>query len=124
MSSPKSGAMTAGLMLVLLAINAGITYGGGYLLHLSLLGVLAGVNLIVIGVWMTDNPMAFAAITFPDIGALAAFPRRNLAIIGLIMVSSAITATAGAASPALCFGLFALFLLGISLINLEFSANS
>ncbi|XP_062192467.1 uncharacterized protein LOC133895962 [Phragmites australis] len=118
MSSPGSRAMTTGLMVVLLAVSASITSGGGDRLHLNLLGVLTGVNLIVIGVRMTDHPMAFVTITSPNIVALAAFSHRNLDIVGFIMVSSAITAVAGVVSPALCFGLFALLLLGISLINI------
>jgi hypothetical protein len=112
MSSRGRSVVTTGLTIVLLAASQGVSSGGGYGLLLCLLGLLAGVDLMAVGIWMADNTSATAV---PAIGVLACFLRRNLTLIGLITASSAVTAVAGETSPALCIGFFVLLLLGLSM---------
>ncbi|TVU43073.1 hypothetical protein EJB05_09509, partial [Eragrostis curvula] len=100
---------------MLLAVSAG-EYG----VLLGLVGILVGANFIAVGVRMAEEP------TVPPIGhsvfaagvggELPAFGRRNLEAAGVILASSAFTVVAGEASSELCFSMFALLLLGISLI--------
>ncbi|KAG2577169.1 uncharacterized protein LOC120677687 [Panicum virgatum] len=116
-----SMAMTAGLIIVLLAVSAaGFNFGGGgFGLLLSFAGVLAGASIIAAGVRMADDdpaapvgPAAFDGTA----RALAAFLRRHLAVVGLVVASSAVTAVSGEAGAVLCFGMFALLLLALSII--------
>ncbi|KAL6658921.1 hypothetical protein ACP70R_002961 [Stipagrostis hirtigluma subsp. patula] len=118
MSPPGSSAMATGLIILLLAASVGINSGsGGYLALLSFTAVLAGVSLIAAAVRMADDPTASRAAVSPGGGALLSLPRRDLAFMGLVLASSAVTAVAGEADPALCFAFSALLLLGISLIT-------
>ncbi|TVU43070.1 hypothetical protein EJB05_09506, partial [Eragrostis curvula] len=111
----------AGFAVMLLAVSAGVG-PGEYAVLLGLVGVLVGANLIVLGVRRTADeepttPVGVAA--FAGVGALAAsFLRRNLVGAGLILSSSAVTAVAGEASPELRCSMFALLLLGMSLITI------
>jgi len=112
-------AMAAGLIIVLLAVSAaGFNFGGGgFGLLLSFAGVLAGANIIAGGVRMADDP---APPTGPAVFAGARAPaRRKLAVLGMILASSAAMAVAGEARPALCFGTLALLLLALSLTTIE-----
>jgi hypothetical protein len=43
--------------------------------------------------------------------------RRNTAAVGLVVASCAIAVVSGEAEPVLCFAMFALLLLAVSLIN-------
>ncbi|TVU43072.1 hypothetical protein EJB05_09508, partial [Eragrostis curvula] len=116
MRSRMSG---AGFIVMLLAVSAGVgsdEYGA----LLGLVGVLVGAILVGVGVRrmaeeeeLTATPIGHAA--FAGAGALirSFFLRRNLAVAGLLLASSAVTAVAGEASPALYFSFFALFLLGM-----------
>ncbi|RLN04919.1 hypothetical protein C2845_PM13G05760 [Panicum miliaceum] len=111
--------MATGLIVVLLAVSAGVNFsGGGFGLLLSFAGVLAGANNIAAGVAMADDPAPAPPVgpaAFAGARALAAFLRRHLAVVGLAMASSAVTAVAGEAGPVLCFGMLALLLLALSL---------
>uniref|UniRef100_A0A0A9B767 Uncharacterized protein n=1 Tax=Arundo donax TaxID=35708 RepID=A0A0A9B767_ARUDO len=116
MSTRGSSVMATGFAILLLALSTAIG-SSGFGLLVSLVGVLAGANLIAVGV---HDPAPIAAAVFAGVGALTALLRRNLAAAGLIMASSAVTAIAGEAGPALCFAMFALLLLGISLVTTGF----
>jgi len=125
--------MATGPITILLAVSAGVNFsggggsgqllrfalaganiiagGGGFGLLLSFEGVLAG------GVRMADDP---APPTGPAVFAGARAPaRRKLAVLGMILASSAAMAVAGEARPALCFGTLALLLLALSLTTIE-----
>ncbi|TVU00933.1 hypothetical protein EJB05_53621, partial [Eragrostis curvula] len=105
-------------VLSLAVISAGVSLSACGLL-LSLVGVLAGVNVIAHGVrWRTDDPTTLIIGAAVLAGVVGAFPLRNLAVVGIILASSAVTAAA--AGPALwlwCLSMFALLLLGLGLIN-------
>ncbi|KAG2577170.1 hypothetical protein PVAP13_6NG085500, partial [Panicum virgatum] len=122
MSARGGGKATAtGRIVLLLAVSAGINFsgggGGGFGLLLSFAGVLAGANIIAGGVRMADDP---APPTGPAVFAGARAPaRRKLAVLGMILASSAAMAVAGEARPALCFGTLALLLLALSLTTIE-----
>uniref|UniRef100_A0A0E0LRY6 Uncharacterized protein n=1 Tax=Oryza punctata TaxID=4537 RepID=A0A0E0LRY6_ORYPU len=110
--------IATGCAIAFFAVGAGISFGSHGLV-LILLGVLAGVTLVAVGVWTTDcSPAAFScSATLHGISLLVAMAlRRNIAVVGLVMASSAITAAAGEASPALYFSLLATLLVGVSLI--------
>ena len=92
---------TAGGAIAFFAAGA-----GGHGLVLSLLGVLAGVIIAISSAALHGIPLLVAV----------ALRRRNLAVLGLVMASSAIAAAAGEASPARSFILFATLLVGVSLI--------
>lgn len=92
---------TAGCAIAFFAAGA-----SGHGLVLSLLGVLAGVIIAISSATLHGIPLLVAV----------ALRRRNLAVLGLVMASSAIAAAAGEASPALSFILFATLLVGVSLI--------
>ena len=110
---------TTGLTVALFAASVGITSGGAFGSLLSFAGVLAGASIITAGVVMANDgpaaPAGPAACDGPR--SLAAFVRRHLAVMGLAVASSAVTAISGEAGPALCSGMFALLLLALSLIT-------
>ncbi|CAO2205977.1 unnamed protein product [Urochloa humidicola] len=123
--SPQSKPVIAtGLVMALLSASLGVNSGSfGFGLLLCFLGLLTGVNLMAVGVWMAGNPSATIPASPPGIRALATFPHRNLAVVGLMAASSAVAAVAGEASPVLCGGFFALLLLGVSLITIGVLAS-
>jgi hypothetical protein len=103
----------------------GVT-GGGELL-IDLLGVLVGANFIAAGVRrMDEDPTTPTSPAAPAVsGALTAFPRRNLAVVGITLSSAAVTAVSGGeAGPVLCFAMLALFLLGLCFINMAVVRSS
>ena len=118
MSNPGSRAMSIGFTVMLLSVSAGIMIhsgaGGFGLLLLCFTGVLAGANLVAVGVSMTDVPAAFGGAR-----ALGAFVIRwnTAAAVGLVMASCAVTVVSGETEPVLCIAMFTLLLLGVSLIN-------
>ncbi|CAL4997087.1 unnamed protein product [Urochloa decumbens] len=122
MNTPESKARVAGLALLLISVSAGINFGaGGFVgLLLCFAGVLAGASLVAVGVRMADDSAApvVPAVFIGGARTLAAFLRRHLAVFGLVMASSAVTAVSGAAGPLLYFAMFGLLLLGLSLINI------
>ncbi|XP_066325887.1 uncharacterized protein [Miscanthus floridulus] len=125
-----SRATATGLALTLIAVGVGVSSTGGFALLLSFGGVLAGASLIAIGVRMADDDPTAPIGRFGvlpagvRVRALVHCLRRNLALVGLLLASSAATATAAAAAadrevaPVLYFCAFALLLLGISLLNI------
>jgi len=126
MAAPGSWATATGLVLTLIAVSAGVSSAGGFALLLSFAGVLAGASLIAIGVRMADDDPT-APIGRPGVlpagvrvRALVHCLRRNLALVGLLLASSAASAAAAdrEAAPVLCFCAFALLLLGLSLLNI------
>ena len=112
--------MATGFIVALFAASVGIISGGTFGSLLSLAGVLAGASIIAAGVVMADDDRATPAgpAAVDGARALAAFLRRHLAVVGLAMASAAVTAVSGEAGPALCFGMFALLLLALSLITI------
>ena len=115
--------MTAtGLALTLIAFGAGVGSAGTLVLLLNFAGVLAGASFIFVGVRVADDPMApigRPGLLSAGVRALLHCLRRNLALVGLLMASSAVSAAADReAAPVLCFCAFALMLLGISLLNI------
>ncbi|CAO2187221.1 unnamed protein product [Urochloa humidicola] len=123
MNTPGSKARAAGLALLLISISACINFGASaFGLLLCFAGVLAGASLVGVGVSMADDPAApIVPVVFDGARALVAFLRRNLAPVGLLMSSCAcaVTAVSVEAGPVLCFAMFALLLIGISLINIR-----
>jgi hypothetical protein len=104
--------MAIGFTVMLLSVSAGIHFSaGGFGLLLSFTGILVGANLVAVGVRMHEHPVVFDGAC-----ALAAF-MCNTAAVGLIMASYAVTVVFGEADLVLCFAMFALLLLGVSLIN-------
>jgi hypothetical protein len=116
--NPRSRVTTIGLAIMLLGISAGV--GSGELgLLLGLVGVLVSANTIAAGVRrMGEDPATPSSPAAPAcLGALTAFLRRNLAVVGIMLSSAAVTAVSGGeAGPVLCFAMFALFLLGLCFI--------
>ncbi|CAL5010620.1 unnamed protein product [Urochloa decumbens] len=112
MSTLGSRPRAAGLVILLISAGA-----GGFALLLCFAGVLAGANLVPVGVHMAHDDLApVVPAVFDGARALAAFLRRHLAVVGLVLASSAFTAVSCEpdADPVLCF---AMLLLGLSLIN-------
>ncbi|CAO2187231.1 unnamed protein product [Urochloa humidicola] len=108
MSLQSQCVIATGLVILLVSASLGVNAGScGFGLLLCFLGLLTGVNVMAIGVWMADNP----SVTVPT------FLRRNLAVVGLVVASSAVTAVAGEASPVVCGVFFALLVLGVSTIT-------
>ena len=109
---------TTGLTVALFAASVGITSGGAFGSLTSFAGVLAGASIIAAGVVMADDGPAAPASPAACDGAcaLAAFLCRHLAVLGLVAASSAVTAVSGEAGAVLCFGMFALLLLALSII--------
>ncbi|RCV29799.1 hypothetical protein SETIT_6G042100v2 [Setaria italica] len=113
MTTPGTTAMFAGLAILLFSVSAGFNSGaGGFGLLLCFAGVLAGANIVAVGILAPVVPAVLA-----EARALAEFLGRNLAVVGLVMASCAVTAVSGEAGQVLCFGMFALLLLGLSLIS-------
>jgi len=119
MSTPGSRVMTIGLVIMLLSVSTGMHFGGFGLL-LCFVGVVVGANLVVAGVGMADGPAPnpIVSVAVGGAGVLAAFVRCNAASVGLVMASCAFPALSSEEDPALCFGMFALLLLGVFLINI------
>jgi hypothetical protein len=110
--------MTIGLTVMLLSVSAGMHFGSFGLL-LCFVGVLVGASLLAVGVRMADGPTTpMVPAVFAGARALAAFVRRNTAAVGLFMASCASTVVSDEEDPMLCFGLFALVLVGLNLINI------
>lgn len=87
-----------GFVVMLLAVCAGV--------HSGELGALLGFAGVLVGVRRMQQP------------ALMPFLHRNLAVVGIILVSAAVTAVVGdEAGSVLCGALITLFLVGVSLIN-------
>ena len=119
MSTPGSRAMTIGLTVMLVSVCAGMHVGaGGFGLLLCFMGVLVGASLVAAGVSMNDGPARIVPVVSGGARALAVFVRRNTAAVGLVMASCAVTAVSGEEDPVLCFAMFSLLLLAVSLINM------
>ena len=123
MTIPGSMARAAGLAIMLISASVGINFGagGGFGLILSFTGVLAGANLVAVGVRMASDPEPAAPVVpavFTGARALSYFLRCHLTAAGLVMASCAVAAVSGQASPVLCLGMSALLLLGLSLISI------
>ncbi|KAK3121154.1 hypothetical protein QOZ80_8BG0647170 [Eleusine coracana subsp. coracana] len=116
-----SRATAVGFAIMLLAATVGI--GSGELgMLLGFVGILVGASFVAVGLRMGDDqttPIVHAV--FARVNALVTpFLHRNLAVVGLVMASSAVTAVAGGeAVPVLCFAMLALFLLGLCFINIR-----
>ncbi|CAO2187229.1 unnamed protein product [Urochloa humidicola] len=118
MTRQSKRVIATGLTIVFVTASLGVSSAsGGYGLLLCFLGLVTGVNLVAVGVWMADNPSPTILTSLLGIRALTTFLRCNLAVIGIVAASSAVTAVAGEASPVLCGGFFALLLLGVYLIT-------
>ncbi|CAL4997089.1 unnamed protein product [Urochloa decumbens] len=128
MSTPGSGPRAAGLLIFLISVSAGINFGAvGFGLLLCFAGVLAGGSLVSVGIRMADDPAApVIPAVFDGARDLAACLRSHLAVVGLVLASSAFTAVSGEADadPVLCLAMFALLLLGLSLINVGVTGDS
>jgi hypothetical protein len=119
MSTPGSRATAAGLTVMLISVSTGMHVGvGGFGLLLCFMGVLVGASLVAAGVRMADCSAPIVSVVSGGARALAAFVRRNVASVGLVMASCAFTVVSGEEDPVLCFVMFALFLLGVILINI------
>jgi hypothetical protein len=118
MSTPESRAMTIGLTVMLVSVSAAMHLGAGcFGLLLCFLGVLVGASLVAAGVSMADGSTPIVLVVFASARAIAAFVRRNTAVVGLVMASCAVATVSSEADPMLCFGMFALLLLGLTLLN-------
>ena len=119
MSTPGSRAKDAGLTVMLISVSASMHFGtGGFGLLLCFMGVLVGASLVAAGVSMNDGPARIVPVVSGGARALAVFVRRNTAAVGLVMASCAVTAVSGEEDPVLCFAMFSLLLLAVSLINM------
>ncbi|RCV29794.1 hypothetical protein SETIT_6G041700v2 [Setaria italica] len=116
----SSRAMYTGLIILLLAVGAGINFGDcdGLSGLLSFVGVVAGANMIAAVVRTADDPAAPIGPAPAVFAGARAFMRRNLAVVGLVMVSSASTAVVGETGPAFSFMMFVLLVFGVSMINI------
>ncbi|CAL5008036.1 unnamed protein product [Urochloa decumbens] len=120
MNTPGSMARAAGLAILLISVGAGINFGaGGFALLFCFAGVVAGAILVGVGVYMADDddPAPVILVVFDAERVLAPLLRPHIALVGLVLASSTVTAISGHAGPVLCFAMFALLLLGLSLIN-------
>nr|CAB3480201.1 unnamed protein product [Digitaria exilis] len=99
--------MATGFLVMLFGASVGITFSDATGSLLSFAGVLTAANLIAAGVLVPDGPAAFEP-----------FVRRHVTVVGLAMASCAVTAVSGEAGSVLCFGIFALLLFGLGLINI------
>jgi hypothetical protein len=107
----RSRVTAIGLAVMLLGVSAGVGS--------SEPGFLLGANTIAAGVRrMGEDPTTPSSPAAPArLGGLTAFLRRNLAVVGITLSSTAITAVSGGeAGPVLCFAMFTLFLLGLCFI--------
>ncbi|CAD6266007.1 unnamed protein product [Miscanthus lutarioriparius] len=123
MATRGSGLMATGLALTLIAFGAGVGSAGTLVLLLNFAGVLAGASFIFVGVRVADDPTApigRPGLLSAGVRAVVHCLRRNLALVGLLLASSAVSAAAAdrEAATVLCFCAFALMLLGISLLNI------
>ncbi|KAJ1267576.1 hypothetical protein BS78_07G066700 [Paspalum vaginatum] len=121
MRAPGSSAMAIGLMVMLISVSVGINFSsGGIGLPLSFPGVLAGAILVIAGVRAADVGDSAPVVPAVLDGArgLLSFTRRDLALVGLVLLSSAITAVSGEAGPVLCFSMFVVLMLGVYLIGI------
>ena len=119
MSTPGSRAMTIGLTVMLVSVCVGMHVGaGGFGLLLCFMGVLVGASLVAAGVSMNDGPARIVPVVSGGARSLAVFVRRNTAAVGLVMASCSVTAVSGEEDPVLCFGMFALLLLGLTFANI------
>ena len=122
MTTPGRMARATGLTIMLISASIGMNSGAGGVvgLILSFMGILAGANLIAVGVRMANDPAArMGPAVFAGASALAAFLRRHLPVVGLVIASCAVAAVSGGeAGPVLCFGMSALLLLGLSLTTI------
>ena len=119
MSTPGSRAKDAGLTVMLISVSASMHFGtGGFGLLLCFMGVLVGGSLVAVGVHMAHGPAPIVPVVFGGALALATFVRRNIAAVGLFMASCAFAALSGEEDAVLCFAMFALFLLWLTLVNI------
>ncbi|TVU00950.1 hypothetical protein EJB05_53607, partial [Eragrostis curvula] len=91
MRSTQPSRMTAtGFNVLLLAVTVGVLVSGGFALLLGFVGFLAGACLIAVRVQMADDlaPTMRPAV-IDGVGELIAFLRRNIAVVGFILASSA-----------------------------------
>lgn len=118
MSTPGSRARAAGPTIMLLSASAGVHPGaGGFILLLCFAGVLAGATIVSAGVRMADDDDPAPVVPAGALALAAFLRRRHLTVVGLMVASCAVTAVSGEADPVLCFAMFVLFLLALSLIN-------
>jgi hypothetical protein len=111
---PGSWLTATGFAFMLFGVSAGELLG--------LLGALVGANFIAAGVRrMDEDPTTPTSPATPAVlGAFTAFRRRNLAVVGIMLSSAAVTAVSGGeAGPVLCPAMFALFLLGLCFIYIR-----
>lgn len=123
MTTRGSRAMATGLTLTMIAVAVGVGSAGVFALLLSFAGVLAGSTLIFVGVRVANDPTApigRPGVLSAGVRELLHCLRRNLGLVGLLLASSAVSATAAGseAAPVLCFCAFAMLLLGLSLLNI------
>ncbi|XP_066350754.1 uncharacterized protein [Miscanthus floridulus] len=123
MATRGSGLTATGLALTLIAFGAGVGSAGTLVSLLNFAGVLAGASFIFVGVRVADDataPIGRPGLLSAGVRALVRCLRRNLALVGLLLASSAASAAAvnSATALVLCFCAFALMLLGISLLNI------
>lgn len=114
-----SNLTTMGFLMLLFVVGGSVQkLGGDNSLGsnaplVGLIGVIAGANLIFLGVKMTGSS---ASVSFRSMASLATTClRRNLTMVGLFAVSSAFMVHV-VAGPAI--GLFMIFLLGVTMITL------
>ncbi|OEL38605.1 hypothetical protein BAE44_0000376 [Dichanthelium oligosanthes] len=106
-------AEAVGLVMASCAVMAVSGEAGPVLCFAMFALLLLGLSMINVGA----VPAPIVPAVFDGARALAALLRRNLTVVGLVMASCAVMAVSGEASPVLCFAMFALLLLGLSMIN-------
>jgi hypothetical protein len=120
--NPRSRVTAIGLAVMSLGVSAGVS-SGELGLFLGLLGVLVGANTIAAAGVLKggeEPTMPTGAAAPARLGALTAFLDRNVAVVGIILSSAAVTAAStGEAGPVLCFAMFPLLLLGLCLVNIR-----
>ncbi|KAJ1267560.1 hypothetical protein BS78_07G065500 [Paspalum vaginatum] len=121
MADRGSRVRAAGLALTLVAVGAGFGSRSTSGFVLSFAGVLIGANRIAGGVLMADAPGApVRPVVLAGARALVGCISRNLAVAGILVASSAVTAVAGeTTAPVACLCAFALLLLGLSLVGVK-----
>jgi hypothetical protein len=111
--------MTIGLTVMLVSVSVAMHLGaGGFGLLLCFGGVLVGASLLAVGVRMANGPMPSVPVVFGGARSLAVFVHRNTTAVGFVMASCAVTMASDKEDPVVCFGMFALFLLGLTLVNI------
>ncbi|CAL5010634.1 unnamed protein product [Urochloa decumbens] len=117
--------MVAGLFITMIAVGVGVLglNSGGYdalgTLAVCYLGLIAGVNLISLGMLMADAGNVPPA---SPIDVVAGFVRRRLTWIGSITVSSALAAFAGKSSVIYYLGYTFVLALGMIVTVVGFLA--